>query len=78
MLVTFSFKYNNGYLGTAILNKHTRRSRLDLRLSTTFECIWSINIHGRCRCCSINGDQWLVMVHDDCRFFHIYQSVEDF
>jgi hypothetical protein len=55
----------------AILNKHSRKSRLDLRSSTTLECIWSIDIHGRCRCCSINGDQWLVMDHDDRRFFHI-------
>ena len=46
-------------------------SRLELRSSTTLDCIWSIHIHGRCRCCSINGDQWLVMDHDDCRFFHI-------
>ncbi len=56
------------------MNKHTRKSRLDLRSSTTVECVWSIDIHGRCRCrccCSINGYQWLVMDHDGCRFFHI-------
>jgi hypothetical protein len=64
-------KYNSGFLGIAILNKHNDKSRLDLRSSITLECIWSIDIHGRCRCCSINGDQWLVMDHDDRRFFHI-------
>ncbi|CAF3677484.1 unnamed protein product [Adineta steineri] len=64
-------KYNNGFLAIPIFNKHKEQSRFDLRLSTTLDCIWTINIHGRCRCCSINGDQWLVMDHDDCRFFHI-------
>jgi hypothetical protein len=33
--------------------------------------ICSIRIHGRCRSRSINGDHWLVMDHDDRRFFHI-------
>jgi hypothetical protein len=64
-------KYNNGFLAIPIFNKHKNESRLDLRSSTTLDCIWSIHIHGRSRCCSINGDQWLVMDHDDYRFFHI-------
>jgi hypothetical protein len=64
-------KYNSAFLAIPIFNKHKEQSRLDLRSSTTLDCIWSTPIHGRCRCCSINGDQWLVMDHDDCRFFHI-------
>lgn len=64
-------KYNNGFLAIPIFNKHTEKSRFDLRSSITFDCIWSIPIHGRCRCCSINGDQWLVMDHDDYQFLHI-------
>ncbi|CAF1168013.1 unnamed protein product [Adineta steineri] len=49
-------KYNNGFLAIPIFNKHKEQSRLDLRLSTTLDCIWTINIHGCCcRCCSING-----------------------
>jgi hypothetical protein len=64
-------KYNNGFLAVPIFNKHKEESRLDLRSSTTLDCIWSIHIHGRCRCCSINGDQWIVMDHDDYQFFHI-------
>lgn len=64
-------KYNNSFLAMPIFNKRKKESRLDLRSSTTLDCIWSIHIHGRCRCCAVNGDQWLVMDHDDCQFFHI-------
>jgi hypothetical protein len=64
-------KYNNGFLAMPIVHKQTEQSRLDLRSSTTLDRIWSIHIHGRCRCCSINGDQWLVMDHDSCQLFHI-------
>ncbi len=64
-------KYNNGFLSLPIFNKHKDESRLDLRSSTTLECICSIRTYGRCRSCSINGDHWLVMDHDDRRFFHI-------
>ncbi|CAF1450134.1 unnamed protein product [Adineta steineri] len=64
-------KYNNGYLAIPIYNKHKDESRFELRSITTFDNIWSVRTHGRCRCCSIDIDQWLVMDHDDCRFFHI-------
>ncbi|CAF5090904.1 unnamed protein product, partial [Rotaria sp. Silwood1] len=64
-------KYKNSFLAIPIFNKHKDESRLDLHSSITFECIWSVRIHGRCRCCSININQWLVMDHDDCQFFHI-------
>ncbi|UJR29284.1 hypothetical protein I4U23_010498 [Adineta vaga] len=64
-------KYNNGFLGIPIYNKNKEDSRFELRSISTMETIWSARIHGRCRCCSIDVDQWLVMDHDDCRFFHI-------
>ena len=64
-------KYNNGYLATPIFNKHKDESRFELRSVLTLQCIWSIRAHERCRCCSIDVDQWLLMDHDDCRFFHI-------
>jgi len=64
-------KYNNGFLAIPIFNKHKEESRFELRSVSTFDCIWSVRTHGRCRCCSIDADQWLVMDHDDCRFFHI-------
>ncbi|CAF4975534.1 unnamed protein product [Rotaria sp. Silwood1] len=64
-------KYNSGFLATPIFNKHKEDTRFELRSATTLECIWSIRAHGRCRCCSIDVDQWLLMDHDDCRFFHI-------
>ncbi|CAF3714153.1 unnamed protein product [Rotaria sordida] len=64
-------KYKNNFLAISIFNNHKDESRLDLRSSTTLECIWSVRIHGRCRCCSINIDQWLVMNYNDHRFFHI-------
>jgi hypothetical protein len=64
-------KYNNDFLAIPIFNKHKEQSRFELRSITAFDCIWSVQIHGRCRCCSIDVDQWLVMDHDDCRFFHI-------
>jgi hypothetical protein len=69
--VICDLKYNNGFLAIPIYNKHKEESRLELRSSTTLDCIWSIHIHGRSRCCSINGDQWMVMDHDHYRFFHI-------
>ncbi|CAF2687781.1 unnamed protein product [Rotaria sp. Silwood2] len=69
--VICDLKYKNNFLAMPIFNDQLEESRIDLRSSTTFECIWSIQIHGRCRCCSINVDQWLVMDHNDCRFFHI-------
>lgn len=64
-------KYNNDFLAMPLFNKHQQQSRFELRSITTLECIWSVQIHGRCRCCSIDIDQWLVMDHDDRRFFHI-------
>lgn len=64
-------KYHNDFLAMPIYNKYQEQSRFDLRSVTTLDCIWSIRIHGRCRCCSIDVDQWLVMDHDDRRFFHI-------
>ncbi|CAF2107438.1 unnamed protein product [Rotaria magnacalcarata] len=69
--VICDIKYSNGFLAIPIFNRHTDESRLDLRSSKTLDCIWSIHIHGRCRCCAVNGDQWLVIDHDDCRFLHI-------
>jgi hypothetical protein len=64
-------KYNNGFLAIPIYNKPKDESRFELRSVTTLDSIWSVRTHGRCRCCSIDVDQWLVMDHDDCRFFHI-------
>lgn len=64
-------KYSNNHLAIPISHKNRSESRFELRLASTFECLWSVNIHGRVRCCSINGDQWLAMDQDDFRFFHI-------
>lgn len=64
-------KYANHHLAIPISSKHRPNSRIELRSAETFECLWSVSIHGRCRCCSINGDQWLVMDQDDSRFYHI-------
>jgi len=50
-------KYNNAFLAIPIFNNHKEESCLDLRSSITLDCMWSIHIHGRYRCCSINGDQ---------------------
>ncbi|CAF1488858.1 unnamed protein product [Rotaria sp. Silwood1] len=69
--VICDLKYKNSFLAMPIFNELQEESRIDLRSSTTFECIWSVRIHGRCRCCSINVDQWLVMDQLDGRFFHI-------
>lgn len=65
-------KYNHGFLVMPIFNKHKQQSRLELRCESTLDCLWATRIHGRhCRCCSIDVNQWLVMDHDDSRFFHI-------
>ncbi|CAF1109253.1 unnamed protein product [Adineta ricciae] len=64
-------KVNADFLGMPIYSKHKEESRFELRSILTMETLWSARIHGRCRCCSIDTDQWLVMDHDDCRFFHI-------
>lgn len=64
-------KYNSGFIAVPIFNKHRDESRFELRSVKTFDCVWSVRAHGRCRCCSIDVDQWLLMDHDDCRFFHI-------
>ncbi|CAF1036614.1 unnamed protein product [Rotaria sordida] len=64
-------KYNSGFLAIPIFNRHRDESRFELRSVINLDCIWSIRVHGRCRCCQIDVDQWLVMDHDDCRFFHI-------
>ncbi|CAF3389059.1 unnamed protein product [Rotaria socialis] len=69
--IVCDLKYNSGFLAIPIFNKHKVESRFELRSAATLECIWSVRAHGRCRCCSIDMDQWLLMDHDDCRFFHI-------
>jgi hypothetical protein len=54
----------------------TNETRLDLRLSTTLDVIWSIEIdHIAPRrttgCCWLNNDQWLVTDEYDFHLFHI-------
>ncbi|CAF3974716.1 unnamed protein product [Rotaria sordida] len=68
--------YKNGKLAIIIFHQPTNEIRLDLRSSTTFDIIWSIEIANivprrTTGCCWLNNDEWLITDEYDFRLFHI-------
>ncbi|CAF1336557.1 unnamed protein product [Rotaria magnacalcarata] len=56
-----NFTCANGKIALVISNIHVFQRRIELRLSTTFERLWSTPLDAIAHCCSFNYDEWTVM-----------------
>ncbi|CAF1020312.1 unnamed protein product [Adineta steineri] len=68
--------YKNDKFAIIIFHQSTNETHFDLRSSTTFDVIWSIEIgHSVPRrttgCCGLNNDEWLITDEYDFRLYHI-------
>lgn len=57
--------YNKEKIALMIYNRLTKTKSIELRVSTTLDCLWSLNLDiaydcRAIRCCSFNNDEWLV------------------
>jgi hypothetical protein len=66
-----SFICGNEKLALVISNIHTCTRRLELRACDTLECLWFIRLDAVAHCCSIHGNQWMVMELLRPRLVHI-------
>jgi len=68
--------YNKEKLALMIYNRLTKSKTMELRYSTTFERLWSIDLDidydsRAIRCCLLNHDEWLVIDWNTSNIFHI-------
>jgi hypothetical protein len=59
-----------------IYNRLTKAKSIELRLATTFDRLWSIDLDidydsRAIRCCLLNHDEWLVVDWNTSNLFHI-------
>lgn len=69
-------KFHNGFLGLVIGHSIKNEARLEVRLSTTLQSLWSIRLDSvssvySIRCCPIIHNQWLVVAFRNPTIFHI-------
>ncbi|CAF0725876.1 unnamed protein product [Adineta steineri] len=68
--------YNKEKLALMIYNRATKSKTIELRLATTFDRIWSLDLDidydsRTIRCCLLNHDEWLVVDWNTSNLFHI-------
>ncbi|CAF1154962.1 unnamed protein product [Rotaria sordida] len=68
--------YNKEKLALLIYNRLTESQIIELRISTTFDCLWSLNLDidydsRSIRCCLLNNDEWLVIDWNTSNLYHI-------
>lgn len=68
--------YHKEKLALMIYNRLTKSKTIELRYSSTFERIWSIDLDidydsRAIRCCLLNHDEWLVIDWNTSNIFHI-------
>ena len=68
--------YNHGVLALAINNQSNQTKHIELRLSKSFQLLWSVRLdvnynNNITRCCRLNYDDWLVVDWFTSRLFHI-------
>jgi len=68
--------YNKDRLALMIYNRSTKSKTMELRLATTLERLWSIDLDidydsRAIRCCLLNHDEWLVVDWNTSNMFHI-------
>ncbi|CAF3732833.1 unnamed protein product [Rotaria socialis] len=70
-----NFTCANGKIALVISNIHAFQRLIELRLSTTFERLWSAPLDAVAHCCSFNYDEWIVK---ELLEFYIFLSMEKF
>ena len=69
--------YKNGLCALIINNQYNKSVRMELRSSTTFYRLWSLqldimSIENTTTCCSLNNtDEWFVVDCSTCRLLHV-------
>ncbi|CAF1281214.1 unnamed protein product [Rotaria sp. Silwood1] len=68
--------YHKEKLALLIYNRLTKRNIIELRISTTFNCLWSLNLDldydsRAIRCCLLNNDEWLIIDWNTSNLYHI-------
>jgi hypothetical protein len=68
--------YNNEKIALMIYNRLTNSKSIELRKSTTFDRLWSLNLDidydsRAIRCCLLSHDEWLVVDWNTSNLFHI-------
>lgn len=69
--------YKNGTCALIINNQYSKTVRMELRCSTTFHRLWSLQLdiipfENTITCCSLNNtDEWLVVDCNTCRLLHV-------
>jgi hypothetical protein len=68
--------YNKEKLALMIYNRLTKKKSIELRLSTTLECLWSVDLDidydsHAIRCCLLKHDEWLIIDWNTSNLFHI-------
>ncbi len=68
--------YNKEKLALMIYNRLTKSKTIELRISTTLDHLWSIDLDidydsRAIRCCLLNHDEWLVIDWNTSNIFHI-------
>jgi hypothetical protein len=75
-----SMAYSNGTLALVIRCHLERSLHIELRFSSTFDCLWSLALDiipmkkRTFQCCSLNFDEWLVTDYQNNSFVHIGKS----
>lgn len=67
----FDIKANKKTLAMVIFNTETDKTRLDLRSTTKYESLWSVDVGDGYRCCLLHGEQWMVVDALSRRLFHV-------
>jgi hypothetical protein len=76
--VIYNIAYNNGALAFMIEDTSSQTIKIELRLSTTLDRLWSLPLHLPTievgwiyRVCLLKCDEWLVIDHKTSNLFHI-------
>ncbi|CAM4742405.1 unnamed protein product [Rotaria magnacalcarata] len=68
--------YNKERIALMIYNRLTKSKLIELKIATTFDCLWSLNLDiaydcRAARCCLLNSDEWLVIDWNTSNLHHI-------
>ncbi|CAF2542449.1 unnamed protein product [Rotaria sp. Silwood2] len=68
--------YNKEKLALLIYNRLTKNKMIELRISTTLDCLWSLDLDidydsRAIRCCLLSNDEWLIIDWNTSNLYHI-------
>lgn len=67
----YDIRSNQKCLAMIIYNTENEKTRLDLRVASSLETLWTIDVGQGFRCCLLHGEQWLVADPLTRRLFHV-------